>query len=263
MSLRGRMRLRDRLHSLVDPDYILAMQNQAEEFKLHAELQFWADQWDSCLRNGKLWGQHLMGMDAVTLLKESKAFAEWDGRKPWSYEQLRQMEAEAQVLRICRELDLPNDYFTGKRVMNIGPGLVGFLEACGASLGIAVEPLARAFQERGLLLPSRHVIYLAVGAESLPLPDGSVDIVLSRNNLDHVNAPELVVKEVHRLLCSSGIFLLIVHLEDEPSPTEPHAFNEDKLHELLEEFKPVSERVETMEGRTEAGETFIGIYEKS
>jgi len=39
-------------------------------------------------------------------------------------------------------------------------------------------------------LPDSKAIYLTTGAEQVPLRSGTVDVVLARNSLDHVDDPE-------------------------------------------------------------------------
>ena len=43
-------------------------------------------------------------------------------------------------------------------------------------------------------------MYLATGAEPIPLTSGSVDVVVARNSLDHVDDPHAVLREAQRLL---------------------------------------------------------------
>jgi ubiquinone/menaquinone biosynthesis C-methylase UbiE len=58
---------------------------------------------------------------------------------------------------------------------------------------------------------------LQTGAEQVPLPDKSVDTVLSTWTLCSVSAPELALGEIRRVLRPSGQFLFIEHgLSPEP-----------------------------------------------
>ncbi len=260
--LRGKLRLRDRLHALVDPDYVLQKAQVADRDKLRAELDFWERQWVARLRSGRLWDQHASGLDSETLLRAAGEWEGWAARRPWDYHALRAIESRAQVLRIAAELALSPGIFEGRVVVEVGPGLVGFLESCGARVGIAIEPLAEPFQAAGLLPEGGHVIYLPVKAEQIPLTSESVDIVVSRNNLDHVEDPVRALGEIHRILRPAGRFLLIVHLEDKPSSTEPHAFSEHAVGRLTEAFRLVWKEVVPGGGRTAAGGLFKGVFEK-
>jgi len=263
MKLRGKLRIRDRLIGLVNPDYVLEKMNIQEQDKLRSELRFWVEEWIGHLSKGSLWTRHREGYDSESIFREVGEWDKWKSKQPWNLNTLRNLESRAQFLRVSKELKVDgDDYFRDKRVMNIGPGLVGFLEASGAALGVAIEPLSQAFGREGLLMDSSRVLYIASGAENVPLPCNSFDVVLSRNNLDHVQDPEGVVSEIYRVLKSDGEFALIVDLEEHPTPTEPHAFNEEKIHALLHAFQIVEERVEHY-GRTHEGRLLIGRYRKS
>jgi len=225
--------------------------------KKHAELVFWTEHWDAKLRRGEFWYP-----DVPTLLRLA---GEWEqfalNGKP-DYETMRLMEARAQVLRILNETQIDDrEFFVGKTVVEIGPGAVGFLEQCGAKLGIAIEPLAREFQQHGLLLPGCTTVYLPVSAESIPLLDNFADIVVSRNSLDHVKDPFRVVSEVERILVPGGCLLLIVDVDHEATITEPHKFTRQSLRYLLSRFETIRELEYEKTEMTEA-RRFVGVYRK-
>ncbi len=52
--------------------------------------------------------------------------------------------------------------------------------------------------------------YLCHGAESIPKPDTSFDLVLAFDALDHAMNPELVLNEIERLLKPSGHFIMSI-----------------------------------------------------
>lgn len=254
--LRGRIRLRARTRHLTRQMLSLIPGWQERE-KLHYELGFWLDARDARLRSGQFWNDDIEAL--LQPLGEWPAIAENDRA---DYATIRRLEARAHGLRILKEAQIEShDFFVGKTVVDVGPGAVCFLEASGARIGIAIEPLAREFATHGLLLPSNNVIYLPVAAEKLPLLDESTDVVVSRNNLDHVNDPSAVVDEVHRILRPSGTFILIVHLEPEASITEPHAFIADDIRLLMRQFITDKETI-FRGGRTEAAYTLAGVYRK-
>jgi SAM-dependent methyltransferase len=194
------------------------------------ELAFWTDTWDAHIRNGALFapgGLELLGEDTVA--------ADYEGRR-WQ-------EARAQVRRILREAEITDrGFFTGKVVAEIGPGPVGFPEACGAGTAIAIEPLAPRLKAAGLLLEG-DVAYLAVGAEDVPLLDASLDVVVARNSLDHVADPAAVMAEVKRLLRPGGTLILNVDVEGVPTAAEPHAFAVEDVHRLVAPLRIERERI--------------------
>src|SRR5947209_625433 len=159
--LRRRLRLRQRLR---DP---VAVKNDAE-------LRWWLEQWDPVLRAGGF-----NPGDTPAFLDGEAVAQTYLGRR-WQ-------QARATVRRVLEEAAIDDgDFFADKVVVDIGPGPLGFPDACPARISIGVEPLAERFAREGLLLPDSPAIYLAVGAERIPLLSASVDVVVARNSLDHV-----------------------------------------------------------------------------
>jgi SAM-dependent methyltransferase len=83
---------------------------------------------------------------------------------------------------------------------------------------IAVEPnvhmhraLARNAQRWGIELEIR-----GLGAEGLPLPDGSVEAIVSTLTLCSVDDPARVVSEVRRVLAPGGRFVCLEHVAAPP-----------------------------------------------
>ena len=194
------------------------------------ELAFWTDTWDAHIRSGALFAP-----GGLELLGEDDVAEDYEGRR-WQ-------EARAQVRRILREAEIDDpDFFAGKVVAEIGPGPVGFPEACGAKVAIAIEPLAPRLAAAGLLLRG-DAAYLTCGAEDVPLLDASLDVVVARNSLDHVADPAAVMAEVKRLLRPGGTLILNVDVEGVPTAAEPHAFEVEDVHRLVEPLHIDTERI--------------------
>jgi len=129
-----------------------------------------------------------------------------------SYEGRRWQEARAQVQRVLREAGIDDPgFFTGRVLLEIGPGPVGLPEASGAKLAFAPEPLAPRLDAAG----------------------ESVDVVVARNCLDHVANPEAVTAEVARVLRPGGTLILNVDVDGEPTAEEPHAFSADDVRRIV------------------------------
>ena len=190
-----------------------------KDAKAADELAFWIERWEPELRGGRL-----TGPDTLELSGDAEVAA--------TYEERRWQQARAEVRRVLEESGLPEGFFDGKVVLDIGSGPLGFPDACPARVSIAVEPLTHRFAEAGLLLDS-PAVYLNAGAEDVPLKSGSVDVVCSRNNLDHVDDPLAVLAEVKRLLRPGGTFVLNVDVEHTPTPSEPHTLRTEDLRTWL------------------------------
>lgn len=200
---------------------------------LDAELRWWLESWDPVIRDGGF-----NPGDVQEFLDPGEPTAD-------TYEGRRRQIARAEVRRVLSEAGIGDPaFFEGKVVMDIGPGPLGFPDACGAALSIGIEPLAERFAAAGLMIPGSPAVYLAVGAERIPLVSGTVDVALSRNSLDHVRDPDAVVAEVHRLLRPGGTLILNVDLDHPATATEPHTFTEERVRELLAGFEIVRETVD-------------------
>ena len=81
--------------------------------------------------------------------------------------------------------------------------------------------------------------YVASGAESMPFPDGTFDLVCSFNSLDHVDDLGLVIPEIVRVLAPGGLFLLITDIHRHATVLEPAAYS----WEIVGQFQPELELV--------------------
>jgi SAM-dependent methyltransferase len=215
-SLRARLRLRQRFQS-------------PTKLKREAELRWWLDTWDAAIRAGSYYPA-----DIFDFIDEPAAD---------SYAGRREQIARAEVVRVLREAEIDDsDFFAGKVVVDIGPGALGFPDACPARVSIGVEPLAERFADAGLRMES-PAVYLAVGAEAIPLVTASVDVVLARNSLDHVEDPRAVVREARRLLRPGGTLILNFDVGTTPTATEPHTLDHDEVRGWLSGMTIVTERV--------------------
>jgi len=152
-----------------------------------------------------------------------------------TYEARRRQQARAEVSRVVSEAELTGrEFFNDKVVVDIGPGPLGFPDACPARLSIGVEPLAQEFADHGLLLEDTHALYLATGAEQIPLLSETVDVVLARNSLDHVEDPEAVLLEAIRILKSAGTLILLFDVEHTPTAAEPHTLTIARVRQALD-----------------------------
>lgn len=213
---RNRLRLRSRFRDPV-------------ELKNAAQLRWWLEEWEPVIRAGG----HRPG-DALELLGEDKPAPDYLGRR-WQ-------QARAEVVRVTREAALDDvAFFAGKVVVDIGPGPLGFPDACPARVSIGVDPLARQYAAHGLLLPDSPAVYLSSGAEDVPLLTASADVVLARDSLDYVDDPERVMAEARRILRPGGMLILLFDVDSVPSPMEPNALTVARVRDGLAGMEVIRE----------------------
>lgn len=136
---------------------------------------------------------------------------------------------------------LEKAFYRDKKILDIGCGPRGSLEwATGAGLRIGIDPLAEAYRRLGT---NRHCMrYIACGAEHLPFPDASFDIVCAFNSLDHVDNLDQVIGEINRVVAPQGSFLLLTDVHRHPTVLEPSAFSWDITARFLPEMDMVEQR---------------------
>jgi SAM-dependent methyltransferase len=209
--------------------------------KADEELRWWLTEWDPIIRAG---GFH--PGDVPELLGDEPVADTYVGRR-WQI-------ARAEVVRVLREAAIEDaSFFEGKVVLDIGSGPLGFPDACPARVSISVDPLHDRYAESGLLLEDSPAIYLSVGAESIPLLPSSVDIVVARNALDHVDDHDAVLAEIQRLLKPGGCLIANFDVDHTPTATEPHRLSlaaiKDALRTMTIEHEDVWQHSHGHDGR--------------
>ena len=193
--------------------------------KHDAELTWWLEDWDPILRAGGF-----NPGDAAEFLGGEPIAQTYEGRR-WQ-------QARAEVSRVAREAGLGDvSFFHSKVVVDVGPGPLGFPDACPARVSIGVEPLAERYAAAGLLLANSPAVYLATGAEQIPLLTASADVVIARNSLDHVDDPERALAEMCRILRPSGSLILMFDVEHAPTATEPHSLTVEFVRAALSDLR--------------------------
>jgi SAM-dependent methyltransferase len=189
--------------------------------KHDAQLRWWLETWDAEIRDGGLKPQ-----DALDFLPGEEVETTYWGRR-WQL-------ARSQVARVMDEAGIEDqDYFAGKVVVEVGPGPLGFPDACPARISLGVDPLARRYAEHGLLLPDSAALYITASAEALPLITDSADVVLARDTLDYVDDPERALTEFRRILKPGGRLILMFDVGHVPTPFQPNALTADGVKAQL------------------------------
>lgn len=218
--------------------------------KYARELRFWRTKWKERLKHD-WWSK-----DIPRLLKISS--------KPGHFlsQERAVHESRALFLRVLKETRIKNKkFFKNKIVVDVGPGPMGFLEGSDAKVKIAIDPLARAYAKYNLLLPNSDAVYLNIPAEKLPLLDESIDIVVSRNNLDHVRSPKLVIKEIIRIIRPGGYFVLNVDINHPPFVAEPHNLHQKDILRMTKGLNLIR-KIIYKQPHGWKGQMFVGLFRK-
>ena len=113
--------------------------------------------------------------------------------------------------RVQRRLQRVKPGWDHPRMLEVGSGAHGILFGSGSSRAIGVDPLA--VQYAGLFPAwQRNVPTVAAVGERLPFADGTFDVVLCDNVVDHADRPGAIVAELARLLVPGGLLYFTVNV---------------------------------------------------
>ena len=97
------------------------------------------------------------------------------------------------------------------KVLEVGSGAHGLIFGFGAGLGVGVDPLAVDYKRLFPSLQDQTTTLAAIG-EELPFEDGSFDVVLSDNVIDHAERPLAILDELVRVLRPGGLLYFTVNV---------------------------------------------------
>jgi SAM-dependent methyltransferase len=119
--------------------------------------------------------------------------------------------AEIHARRLRARLSELSPIGDDARVLEVGSGVLGHIFFFGVKDGVGVDPLADHFRA---LFPEwqGRARTLAVGGEDLPFPDGSFDVVISDNVVDHALDPRRIVEQIARVLAPGGLLYFTVNV---------------------------------------------------
>lgn len=113
--------------------------------------------------------------------------------------------------RILRHVDVE-----GKVILELGPGIISHLKYFSETPSLYIiadikkeflEESSKILREKGMKVREIELTGDDCGAAKIPLEDGSVDIVLSFYQLEHVFELDEHVKEIKRVLRKKGLFV--------------------------------------------------------
>lgn len=97
----------------------------------------------------------------------------------------------------------------GLSVLDVGSGPFGMITYFKGGARCALDPLVDDYSQISEI--TEGTVLVKGVAEHLPFIDGSFDVVVSTNAIDHMMKPDLMLREVHRVIKESGCTLISVY----------------------------------------------------
>ena len=137
-------------------------------------------------------------------------------------------------------------FLAGKVVADFGCGPRGSLAWMESpAMKIGIDVLAKNYVEKyGQEMISHGMTYVTSTEKYIPLPDNTVDCLITINSLDHVRNIQDIANELLRILKKDGLILCSFNLNEPKTECEPQTLTEQLLEEvLLKHFNIISYRI--------------------
>jgi SAM-dependent methyltransferase len=117
----------------------------------------------------------------------------------------------AHSAEVRQKLEVVRPIAPHARVLEVGCGAHGLIFYFGSQDGVGVDPLADHYAE---LFPAwqPRARTIAAPGEQLPFEDGSFDVVLCDNVVDHAESPRRILEEIARVLAPGGMLYFEVNV---------------------------------------------------
>ena len=180
-------------------------------------------------------------LDEPRFLDEVGYFLYYEREMRWDfpdYDEERRSYSRYHLGEVLEITGEDEGWIHDKRVVNIGAGCSCAVMAWDCRSKVSIDPLLDVYQNLGMLLPDEpgtvETQFVAASAEEMPLIQDCADLAYCRNALNHMEHPELAVRQIARIVRRGGYFYLDVDLDGTPTPDEPTAFSAEELWQLLE-----------------------------
>jgi SAM-dependent methyltransferase len=122
---------------------------------------------------------------------------------------IAQMQAHSAEIRA--KLEAVRPIAADARVLEVGCGAHGLIFFFGSENGVGVDPLADHYRTLFPAWQHRAKTYAASG-ETLPFADGSFDVVLCDNVVDHAHDPAQILREISRVMAPGALLFFEVNV---------------------------------------------------
>jgi SAM-dependent methyltransferase len=139
--------------------------------------------------------------------------------------------------RYCKHLFVEPTYFSGKKVLDVGPGPLGLSRFFAGAQVTGIDPLCREYVAAGYPIHSQGIHYECCHAEEMVERDrGEFDATISVNAIDHVDDFERTIREIERVTHASGEIRIECHYHA-ATVTEPNVLNDDIVRAAFKQFE--------------------------
>ena len=158
-------------------------------------------------------------------------------RVPWYQKKM--------LLEHLERYNFASNYIKNKTVLELGCGNgygTHLLMKKGAKkiIGIDLDPKAITFANNNY--SNKNIQYRSGDAETIRLPDSSIDIVVSFETIEHVPNPKKMVQTVQKVLKQDGIFIVStpnIQTSFMDNPFHLKEFTPKELRDLLQNFSSI------------------------
>lgn len=135
-----------------------------------------------------------------------------------------------------------DEFLHGKVVADFGCGPRGSLVWVeSAALRVGIDVLADRYADLFTdSITSRGMVYVKSTENVIPVPSVFVDVLFTRNAMDHVNNFELMCNEILRVLKSGGEIIGSFNIEEPPTICEPQRLTEVRIKNHLLNYMDIT-----------------------
>jgi ubiquinone/menaquinone biosynthesis C-methylase UbiE len=114
--------------------------------------------------------------------------------------------------RLLRHFDSAR--YDSSCILEIGCGPIGIINYINEGTLYGLDPLEDFYGSNETLtkLRNKRVQYIVGSGEQIPFDDGSFDLVISDNVIDHVSDPNEVMREIYRVLKKGGLLYFVLNV---------------------------------------------------
>ncbi len=127
------------------------------------------------------------------------------------------------------------EFLKDKVVADFGCGPRGSLNWLkNSAMNIGIDVLAPQYtNEFGREITKQRMIYVASGEKYIPIPDESIDCLITMNSLDHVSDLDAMCGEIIRIMKKGALLIGSFNLFEAATACEPQTLTEELLENVL------------------------------